>query len=357
MRRASLAALTAGALAAGLAHGASAADARALKGMWGPANYQDAAELPVYRDLGIQLLETSIDWSAVARSRPAHPRDPADPAYAWPAALSSEVSQSTAAGIRVAIQLIGSPGWANGGKPSVWAPRRPSDFADFAYAAARRYPSVRLWMVWGEPNRHQEYRPIVRDNYAIPLTAAQREAPHRYARMLDAAYVALKRASPRNLVVGGMTFTTGDVDTRHWIENLRLPNGRPPRMDLYGHNPFSFRDPSFANPPSPIGAVDFSDLRRLAGWIDTNLGRGRPQIKLFLSEWTIPTAVDLQFNFYVDPPVQAKWIADGLRIARTWSRVYALGWINLYDQLPETSGGLLDGAGNRKPGYYAWKDG
>ena len=96
-----------------------------------------------------------------------------------------------------------------------------------------------------------------------------------------------------------MTFTTGEIDTQQWIENLRLPNGRPPRLDLYGHNPFTSRDPNLANPPSPAGGVDFSDLRRLAGWIDRYLGRGRPQIKLFLSEWTIPTAVDDEFNFFV----------------------------------------------------------
>jgi hypothetical protein len=212
-------------------------------------------------------------------------------------------------------------------------------------------------MIWGEPTRRVAFEPIVSAKSTQPLNSAQRAAPHRYARMLDAAYGALKQASRRNLVIGGMTYTTGDIWTSQWIKNLRLPSGRPPRMDLYGHNPFSVRDPNLGSPPSPAGGVDFSDLRRLAGWIDRYLGRGRPQIKLFLSEWTIPTAVDSEFNFYVDPAVQAKWISDGLRIARTWSRVYALGWIHLYDDLPTTAGGLLDAQGHKKPGYTAWKNG
>jgi hypothetical protein len=326
--------------------------------MWGPAVVGGDSQFPTYRDLGIQLYETSLDWAATAPARPAHPRDPRDPAYVWPASLDADVTQSAAGGIRVAIELTRAPRWANGNRPSNWGPRNPADFADFAYAASRRYPSVRLWMVWGEPTRRVAYQPLARvDPAARTLSAAQKVAPHRYARMLDAAYVALKRASPRNLVVGGMSFTTGDIDTLDWIENLRLPNGRPPRMDLYGHNPFSFRDPNLANPPSPRGAVDFSDLRRLAGWIDRYLGRGRPQIRLFLSEWTIPTAVDDEFNFYVDRPVQAQWITDGLRIARSWPRIYALGWINLYDNLPRSAGGLLDAQGNKKPGYFAWKNG
>src|SRR5207248_789168 len=68
---------------------------------------------------------------------------------------------------------------------------------------------------------------------ATRLTPTQARAPHVYAQMLDASYGALKRASKRNLVIGGNTYTTGDVSTREWINYLRLPNGRPPRMDLY----------------------------------------------------------------------------------------------------------------------------
>ena len=250
----------------------------------------------------------------------------------------------------MAIELTAAPNWANGGRPSNWAPRRASDFADFAYAAARRYPTVHLWLIWGEPTRRETSHRSSRRRPGTHLDAAQRAAPHRYAQILDAAYGALKAASRRNLVVGGMTYTTGDIDTQQWIENLRLPDGRAPRLDLYGHNPFSSRDPNLGSPPLPNGGVDFSDLRRLAGWIDRYLGRGRPTIKLFLSEWTIPTAVDLEFNFYVAPAVQAQWITDGLRIARGWSRVYALGWINLYDNLPRSGGGLLDELGAKKTG-------
>ncbi len=325
--------------------------------MWGPPSVGGVSRFPVYRDLGVQLLEMRLSWAAAAPTRPAEPRDPRDRAYVWPAELDAVVAESARNGVRVAVQLVDAPRWANGGKPPSWAPTRAADFADFAGAAARRYRTARLWMVWGEPTRGGRFEPMVRASPSGPLNAAQRAAPRRYAGLLDAAYSALKRANPRNLVIGGMTFTTGVVTTRQWIENLRLPNGRAPRMDLYGHNPFSSRDPNLTSPPSPAGAVDFSDLGRLASWIDRYLGRGRPQIRLFLSEWTIPTAVDDEFNFYVDPLLQAQWITDGLRIARGWPRVYAVGWINLYDDLPVTAGGLLDGQGNRKPGYFAWKNG
>lgn len=354
MRACALVTLACSLAAAGLATPAQAF----LKGMWGPAVHGGVSQFPVYQRLGVRLYEATLYWSQVATRRPAKATVPGDPAYRWPADLDAAVAQAQRYHIRVAFQIIGSPGWANGGRPPNWAPRRAQDYADFAAAAARHYPSVHLWMVWGEPSRTTEFEPLTPARPGTPLNAQQQVAPHAYARLLDAAYGALKRVSRTNLVVGGMTYTTGDIDTQQWIENLRLPNGARPRMDLYGHNPFHFRQPDFGNPPSPDGAVDFSDLPRLAHWLDRYLPQpGHRHLPLFLSEWTIPTAADPQFNFYVDPPVQASWITAGLRLARHWSRIYALGWINLYDSPGITYGGLLTADGQAKPGLAAFAAG
>jgi hypothetical protein len=45
------------------------------------------------------------------------------------------------------------------------------------------------------------------------------------------------------------------------------------------------------------------------------------------------------------------------RVARELPSVYAVGWINLYDEPPTTYGGLFETDGAKKPGYFAWKDG
>jgi hypothetical protein len=231
--------------------------------------------------------------------------------------------------------------------------------APVAIAAARRYPSVHLWMIWGEPSRHQNFEPLTgAPRFATLLNAHERLAPHLYAGILDAAYGALKSVSPSNLVIGGMTYTTGDISPPQWIENLRLPNGRPPRLDMYGHNPFSYRAPNLANPTAGENNIDFSDLGRLGRLVDRFLGRrGNPQPKIFVSEWTVPTADDQEFNFWVDPLVQAQWITDGLQIARQLPSIYAVGWIHLYDEPPLSYGGLIETDGIRKPGYLAWKNG
>ncbi|HEX5852430.1 MAG TPA: hypothetical protein VFY36_05005, partial [Solirubrobacteraceae bacterium] len=142
------------------------------------------------------------------------------------------------------------------------------------------------------------------------------------------------------------------------IENMRLPSGRAPRLDMYGHNPFSNRAPNLANPPSRENIIDFSDLARLTRLVERNLGTPHnPRPKLFISEWTVPTKYDQEFNFWVDPPVQAQWITAGLEIGRWLSSIYAVGWIHLYDEPPLSYGGLLEVDGAKKPGYLAWKDG
>jgi hypothetical protein len=211
-------------------------------------------------------------------------------------------------------------------------------------------------MIWGEPSRGNNFQPF------------DATAPRRYARMLDLAYVALKQARSSNRVVGGMTYTTGDISTWRWIAGMRLPNGRPPRMDMYGHNPFTWRTPDLRAPPSCCAMADFNDLGRLGPAVDRNLsprlrnGRRRA-IPLFLSEFTIPTDVDREFGFHVDRNTQAGWIRYILQVVRRSSRIQGFGWIHLQDEAPRadgqpvSSGGLLDYRGSPKPGYFAFKAG
>jgi hypothetical protein len=338
--------------------GTPGARANVLKGIWGPAERNGVSLFPIYRELGDTLFEEDLHWNSIAKRRPNNPRDPNSSAYVWPAEISSAVARAKRYKMQVALQIIGSPRWADGGKDPRWAPHRPIDFANFAVAAARRYPSVHLWMIWGEPSRSHNFRPLTPALPYAPLNAHQQIAPHLYSRLLDAAYGALKGVSRANRVIGGMTDSAASISPQQWIENMRLPNGSPPRLDMYGHNPFSIRAPNLANAPSPRQQSDFSDLARLQALVDRELGRpGNPRPPLFLSEWTIPTSTDREFNFHVDPLVQARWITDGLRVAEQLQGVYAVGWIHLYDEPPISGGGLIDANGKRKPGFAAWQRG
>ena len=326
--------------------------------MWGPGIRQGVSLFPTFKELGVKIYEDQLRWDLIAPRRSRRPRDPNDPAYVWPAEVSKAVAEARRYHMKVALQIIYTPRWANGNLPPQWVPRHGQDFANFAIAAARRYPSVHMWMIWGEPSRSHNFRPLSPAKPYARLNARQRLAPHLYAQLLNAAYGALKSVDRSNLVIGGMTDSAASISPQQWIENMRLPDGRPPRLDMYGQNPFSIRAPNLSNPPSPEEQSDFSDLRRLNKVVDHFLGSpGNRDPKLFLSEWTIPTAPNGDFNFYVDLGVQARWITDAFHVAAQLQSVYALGWIPLYDELPQTAGGLIEEDGTRKPAFFAWKSG
>jgi hypothetical protein len=341
---------------------AGAAEARTpstKKAIWGPVEVNGVSQFPIYRDLGAGIYETGLEWNRVAATRPRLPTSPTDPAYQWPPELDRAIDEGRRYGIQVSLTVMWSPSWANGGRPPQWAPN-PRHYARFLRAAARRYPSVRLWQIWGEPSRRANFEPMPR---------FEATGPRRYARLLDAAYGALKGENRRNLVIGGNTFTTGDVSPEAFIKGMRLPNGRRPRMDMYGHNPFTARRPALRQGPLGFGYADFSDLDTLAGWVDRYLGR-RPdgrRLKLFLSEFTVPTDhANYEFNFYVRRDTAASWLRSALRITRRWPRIYTLGWVGLYDEKPngphgrhgnEVNRGLLDWTGAKKPAYFAYKEG
>jgi hypothetical protein len=324
------------------------------KAIWGPLTYRGVNQFPLYRSLGARIYQTELDWNTVAPHRPRRPTLPSDHAYVWPAMLGREITAARRFGMRVMIQVGNAPAWADGGhRGTGWAPRNPRDYAEFIRAAARKYPSVHMWMIWGEPNRKNDFRPEVPAKYTqTRLTAAQKRAPHLYAQILDAAYGVLKKMSRANIVIGGNTYTAGLLDPQQWLANLVLPSGRRPRMDMYGHNPFSYTIPLFGAAPSGYGEVQFSDLPRLEAWTRTYLGHAKP---LFLSEFCVPTAVDQTFNFYISPPpVAAKWVRDALVTARHAGYIAALGWVALHDHLPVNSCGLIQQNGKRKPDFYAF---
>ncbi|MGH2956032.1 MAG: hypothetical protein ACRDL6_03460 [Solirubrobacterales bacterium] len=331
------------------------------KSVWGPIKHEGRSMFPTYHDLGAGIYQTQAHWNQIAfQGRPAEPRNPDDPAYSWPSYLDYAVTEAEKHGIKVMIQIIGSPRWANGGRHWSWTPHQPSDFADFATAIAKKYPSVRLWMIWGEPNRRPNFKPLkpARRTAKTRLTKRQARAPRIYAQLLDTAYAALKDLDPANLVIGGNTYTAagpGAIYTYQWLRYLRLPDGSRPRMDMYGHNPFTFRKPRFSKRPSRKGAVGFGDLHRLARRLD----RVFPDqdLPLFLSEWGVPIGFkDKDLLFSLKPREGKRWIKAAFRIARRWDRIYTLGWVHPVDTR-SNSQGLLDADGNVKPGYDAFQAG
>ena len=329
------------------------------KAAWGLTEHNGVSLFPQYRDLGIGIFETQARWDSIAPKRPRKPTNWRDPAYEWPEYLDQAIDEAGRHGIEVMIQLIGAPKWANGGNKWTYPPARPSDFAAYVTAIGKRYPRVRHWMIWGEPTSRRAFATVIDS----PMTAqtrlnrAQARAPRHYAQLLDAAYVALKGVRRKNLVIGGNTYLGSGrpvVRTYQWIRYLRLPDGRRPRMDLWGHNPYSFRKPYLQSPASPKGRVDFSDLDDLAAELDRSFPG--PPLKLYLSEWGVPTGLDKDLQFEVDTETAVNWVESAFTIVRDWDRIYTLGWSVPVDT-PRNPQGLLDEDLEPKATYEAFKQG
>jgi len=333
---------------AALLIGAPTANA-AEKAIWGPLELPGGGSaFETYKDLGVDTYQVGLSFATTVPQRPANPGDPNDPAYRWPPSLDEAAAAAAANGINLAILVTQSPGWANGGRSELHAPDAKA-FADFMAAASKRYPTVRRWMIWGEPNRADRF---------LPNEPNSPVGPRAYARILDAAYGSLKAVSPRNIVIGGMTWTGGDVKPAPFMKFMRLPNGRPPRLDWFGHNPFPFRFPNLRELAIRDGWRDISDLDVFSRQLRRTYG---PRAKFWLSEFLVLSDKPSdEFLLFVSRAQQARWLRASYAIADSLDSVAGLGWLSLLDQPERNPGagsnwGLLTETGAAKPAYAAFR--
>ena len=196
-------------------------------------------------------------------------------------------------------------------------------------AAARRYPAVRHWMIWGEPTKASNFQPL-RDG---PRTAPARPRPARPAHLRAHARSRLRRAQ------GGRPLQPRDrrqhVHGRHRLAAPLDPGAAAARAA--GRRGWTCgattRSPRAARcsprtrsaAASPTSATS---TRSRAG----STAPIRRKLKLFLSEISFPTDHEnFEFNFWMTREKQAAWIADALRETRRWRRIYTFGYLGLYD--------------------------
>ena len=192
--------------------------------MHGPGSLEE--RIDTLDRLGVDLVRFTVRWDQVARKRPANGRSHLDPAYDWRSA-DAVLRGLRAEGIAALVTLLGTPRWANGGRSYSWAPRSGAHFAAFAYAAQRRYPWVRDWLIWNEPNQRRWLRPTTPSTYV--------------SKLLNPAYAAIKQARRSARVAGGVTAprgSTGGVSPVRWIRGMDAARAR---LDAYAHHPYPLR--------------------------------------------------------------------------------------------------------------------
>jgi hypothetical protein len=208
-------------------------------------------------------------------------------------------------GILVVLQLVGTPPWANGNLAANGAPSSATTFRAFASAAARRYPWVRRWLIWNEPNQVRWLRPTSPAVYT--------------SRLLNPAYAAIHAEIRGALVAGGGTAprgSIGGVSPVAWLRGMRAAHAK---LDAYAHNPYPL-DPKRETPLSDgctqCTTITMATIDRLVALVTRNF----PRARIWLTEYGYQTNPPDRV-LGVSPALQARYVGEGAYAAYRTARV------------------------------------
>jgi hypothetical protein len=288
----------------------------------------------------VHVVRFSLHWDAIAKSRPAAPSDPEDASYDW-SAVDPVLDGLHQRGIEVVAQLMGTPSWANGGKPANYAPTSPTPFGAFAAAAAHRYPWISRWLVWNEPNQRLWLRPT---SPAVYTT-----------RLLNPAYSAIHAAIPGAQVAGGGTAprgSIGGVSPVAWITGMHAAHAR---LDAYAHNPYPL-DPKRESPTSGgctrCSTITMATIGKLVRLVSVDF----PRARIWLTEYGYQSNPPDRL-LGVAPALQARYLADGAYVAYRAPRVDLLIHFLYRDEpsLARFQSGLVTIRDRSKPALAAFE--
>jgi hypothetical protein len=318
------------------------------------------------RSLRSGIVRVTVDWSAVARRRPARPADPADRAYNW-TAVDHVFSRAAANRIRVLATIYGTPRWA--GRARNRLPRRVSALRSFAYAAARRYsgkyrvrgqalPAVRHWVAWNEPNNPVFLKP----QWRMVSGKWRPQSAFDYARICSAVWsgihatrirgekVACGATSPRgNDAPRSSRPSTSPLVFMTWLKRAGLR-----RFDVYAHHPYyetRFERPTTV--PRSKKAVTLGNIGVLITQLNRTFGRDK---RLWLTEYGYQTRPPDR-AFGVSYKLQARYVHEAVRVARRTRRIDMLVWFLIRDErrLSGWQSGVVSVRGRRKPAFRAFQ--
>ena len=349
---------------AGLVPAAASAQPRMYVGFWDDPSFRFREHrqqmLDQAQQAGATIVRTQVTWAAIARTRPANPANPFDPAYAALQDVDESVRGAQRRGMEVILGIQGTPGRANGGQKPNRAPTRMSDLTNFARALASRYsgryagyPYVGYYSVWNEPNLNQFLTPQF-------SPTGKSLAPAIYARLYRAAYTGIKAGNPRARVAIGETSARGKDKPTTVVQHSHSPGrfaqlvakaDRNLRFDAWAEHPYPFT-PSL--PPTARVRwpnVSLTQLDRFGKELDKAFGR--KNIPIWITEYGHETRP--QDPRGVPYATQASWARQALSIARANPRIPIFIWFVMRDDPSNPwQSGLLDENGSRKPSFAAF---
>ncbi len=295
---------------------------------WGPGTLDQ--RLDTLDRAGAKLVRYTLNWRQI---------EPRRGAYDWGRA-DAILRGLRSHGIAPVVTLWGTPAWANGGRGANWAPRSRWAFAGFARAAARRYPFVRRWLVWNEPNKRLFLRPTSARVYTRTL--------------LNPAYAAIHRAIRGARVAGGVTGPQAGYRGVSPVDFIRGMRAEGAKLDAYAHNPY----PSHPRTETPTSGgcdhcetITMASLERLLYWV----GRAWGGTRIWLTEYGYQTNPPDRY-LGVSPARQARFLAESaLRVYRSPRVDMLIHYIVRDDRsLAGWQSGLFGFAGLAKPSLRAY---
>ena len=231
--------------------------------------------LATFKQLGVPLVRFTLHWNEIALRRPKDPASPRDRAYNW--RRTDRILRGLRRyGLTPVLTLVGTPTWANGGRARNYAPFRPRDFRAFAHAAATRYPWVRYWLIWNEPNLRLWLRPTKAAIYVQHL--------------LNPAYEAIHAVLPHAQVGGGETAPRGGlggVAPSVWIHGMAAAHAK---LDAYTHHPY---------PLSPVETPSSHGCRNCPSITMATI----PKLLILVKRYFGPKPVWLtEYGYQTNPP-------------------------------------------------------
>jgi hypothetical protein len=304
---------------------------------------------------GASIIHTTANWPQIAPTRPAQAADGSDPAYHL-ADLDELVSQAAANGMRVMINITGTPKWSNGNTTPNHMPKRLSDLTAFARMLATRYNGangkgyVGLWSIWNEPNLQQFLTPQYVGKKIV--------SPANYAKLYKAAYAGIKAGNRGAQVAAGETSAMGrDKPSKGASQTVSpgtfarlLAQQKGIRFDAWAHHPY----PTAPN-AKPLEKVRYPNVTLVM----------LPRFEKDLHKWyhrIVPVWIT-EYGHETKPgerkgvtlATQAKYAKQALGVARKDPNVQMFVWFTFRDSSGNPwQSGLEQPSGAAKPAYSAF---
>ncbi|HEV7641882.1 MAG TPA: DUF5722 domain-containing protein [Gaiellaceae bacterium] len=319
---------------------------------WSPTRADNLRQASV---AGASVIHTTASWAGLAPTKPANPANGDDPAYKLND-LDELVFQSGLYGLRVMIDINGTPKWANGGKAPNVMPKRLGDLTAFTKMLATRYNgrqghgTVALWSVWNEPNLQLFLTPQYVGKTIV--------GPANYAKLFKAAYAGIKAGNSSSKVAIGETSARGRDKPLAGVSASVAPGtfakylAKVPglKFDAWAHHPY----PTSPNlPPTQkvrYPNVTLSTLPTFEKDLKTLFHRSVP---VWITEYGHETKPPDPRG--VSSATQAKYAVQALNMAKNDPNVQMFIWFVFHDSTGNPwQSGLYAANDSQKPAYDAF---